>query len=140
MLDTEVLLNVLLTVFLLPPRTGVGLLRPEERRRLCGGVPVWVDGLGILSTQFGNVGGGSRRGQVDVMAWFAVDKTPLRAQYSAYRARARMEAGAGGLYSRILRPLVSVTGSAGHVLGKPLGRGTGTGTGRGALKGEPSTT
>jgi hypothetical protein len=31
------------------------------------------------------------------MAWIVFDKAPLRAQYSAYRARARMEAGAGGL-------------------------------------------
>jgi hypothetical protein len=33
----------------------------------------------------------------DVMAWFAFDKVPLRAQNSAYRARARIGAGAGGL-------------------------------------------
>jgi len=35
----------------------------------------------------------------EVIAWFAFDKAPLRAQYSAYRARARIEAGAGGLPS-----------------------------------------
>ena len=44
--DTLMLLDVLLTVFFLPPRTGVGLLRPDERGWLYGGVPVGVGGLG----------------------------------------------------------------------------------------------
>jgi hypothetical protein len=68
-LDTQVP-----TVFLLPPRTCVGLLRPEERRRLCGGVPVGVGGLGILCTQFVHVGGAAEGVRSDVMAWFAFDK------------------------------------------------------------------
>ena len=51
-LDTQVLLNV----FFLPSRTGVGLLRPDQQCRLCGRVPVGVGGLGILCTQFVNVG------------------------------------------------------------------------------------
>ena len=98
MLDTEVLLNVLLTVFLLPPRTGVGLLRPEERRRLCGGIPVGAGGLrGFFARSSLMLMGAAEGVRSDVMAWFAFDKSPLRAQHSAYRARARMGAGAGGL-------------------------------------------
>jgi hypothetical protein len=38
-LEAEVLLDVLLPLFFLPPRTGVALRRPEKRCRLCGGVP-----------------------------------------------------------------------------------------------------
>ncbi len=55
-----------------------------------------MGGLGILYMQFVNVGGGSR-GQVHVMTWFAFDKEPWLAPFSAYRWRARMGAGAGGL-------------------------------------------
>jgi hypothetical protein len=69
---------------------------PEERHWLCGGDPVWVGGLGILYTQFVNVGGGSR-GQVHVMTWFAFDKEPWPAQYSSYQWHTRMGAGADGL-------------------------------------------
>jgi hypothetical protein len=36
----------------------------------------------------------------EVIAWFAFDKAPIRAQYSAYRACTRMGTGAGGLPSR----------------------------------------
>ena len=44
-LDTEVLLNVLLPVFFLPPRTGVYLLRPDKRCCFFVGVPVGVGGV-----------------------------------------------------------------------------------------------
>ena len=83
LLEIEVFLYVLLPVFFFPPRIGVGFLRPDKRGRLCDGVPVRVGGLGILCTQLVNVGRGSRRGQVRIIAWLAFDKAPLRAQYSA---------------------------------------------------------
>jgi hypothetical protein len=38
-LEAEVLLDVLLPLFSLPPRSGVALHRPDKRPRLCGGVP-----------------------------------------------------------------------------------------------------
>jgi hypothetical protein len=63
-LKAEVLLDVLLPLFFLPPRSGVAFLRPERRRRLCGGVPAGVGGFGILSPQIVNVGWGGGRGQL----------------------------------------------------------------------------
>jgi hypothetical protein len=79
-LKAEVLLHVLLPLFFLPPRSGVAFLRPERRRRLCGGVPAGVGGFGILPQLVnGSVEGVSS----EVMAWLAFEKAPLRAQYSA---------------------------------------------------------
>ena len=43
----------------------------------------------------------------EVLAWFAFNKAPLRAQYLAYRARERMEAGAGELQSSFFALLAS---------------------------------
>ena len=62
--EAEVLLDVLLPLFSLPPRSGVAFQRPDTRRRLCGGVPAGVGGFGILGPQLVNVGWGGGRGQL----------------------------------------------------------------------------
>jgi len=58
-LEAEVLLDVLLPHFLLPPRSGVVFQRPEKRHQLCSGVPAGEGGFGILGPQLVNVGWGS---------------------------------------------------------------------------------
>ena len=63
-LEAEVLLDVLLPLFSLPPRSGDAFQRPEKRRRLCTGVPAGVGGFGILGPQLVNVGWGGGRGQL----------------------------------------------------------------------------
>ena len=74
----------------------------------CGQISeaVWVVGslVGLVGSGFfarssSMLLGAAEGVRSEVIALFALDKAPLRAQYSAYRARARMEAGAGGLLS-----------------------------------------
>jgi hypothetical protein len=65
-LEAEVLLDVLLPLFSLPPRSGVALQRPDKRQRLCVGVPAGVGGIGILGPQLVNVAtvGAAKVGQL----------------------------------------------------------------------------
>jgi hypothetical protein len=60
-------------VFFLPPRTGVGLLRPDKRCWLCGGVPHVSSSF---CTQFVNVGRGSRRGQIRGRSLVCLERRP----------------------------------------------------------------
>jgi len=91
-LDTKRLLEVLLPVFFLQPRANVSLLKPDKRCRVCDGVPVGVGGLGILYTQFVNVGRGGRRGQIrghslDLPGW-PLSGRPCKRAREWKRARA----------------------------------------------------
>jgi hypothetical protein len=83
---------------------GVGFRRPEKRCRVCDGVPVGVGGLGTLCTQLVDSDRAAEGVRSDVISWLAFDKALLRAQCSAQRARARMEAGSGGLPSSLFPP------------------------------------
>jgi hypothetical protein len=65
---------------------------------MMGSLSGWV-GSGFFARSSIMLVGAAEGVRSEVIAWFAFDKASLRAQYSASRSRARMDAGAGGLPS-----------------------------------------